>query len=58
MTIQDYMLETPVRMREIISNADSLFNEVKRTNLKKIIITGSGTSYHSECRCNHIYKIY
>ena len=47
MTIQDYMLETPVRMREIISNADSLFNEVKRTNLKKIIITGSGTSYHS-----------
>ncbi|MBF4781511.1 phosphosugar isomerase, partial [Clostridioides difficile] len=46
MTIQDYMLETPVRMREIISNADSLFNEVKRANLKKIIITGSGTSYH------------
>lgn len=35
MTIQDYMLETAVRMREIISNADSLFNEVKRTNLKK-----------------------
>lgn len=36
MTIQDYMLETPVRMREIISNADSLFNEVKKANLKRL----------------------
>ncbi|MGO0861852.1 SIS domain-containing protein, partial [Clostridioides difficile] len=47
MRIQDYMLETPVRMREIISNADNLFNEVKKEDIKKIIITGSGTSYHS-----------
>ncbi|EQF23090.1 SIS domain protein [Clostridioides difficile CD160] len=47
MRIQDYILETPSRMREMISNADNLFNEVKKEDIKKIIITGSGTSYHS-----------
>ncbi|MGO0906560.1 SIS domain-containing protein [Clostridioides difficile] len=47
MRIQDYMLETPVKMREMISNADNLFNEIKKEDIKKIIITGSGTSYHS-----------
>lgn len=40
------MLEILVRMREIIFNVDSLFNEVKRINLKKIIIIGLGISYY------------
>ncbi|NRT70088.1 SIS domain-containing protein [Clostridium beijerinckii] len=47
MRIQDYMLETPTKMKEIISKSDELFKEIVKQDINKIIITGSGTSYHS-----------
>ncbi|WP_207940729.1 hypothetical protein DOK78_001740 [Enterococcus sp. DIV2402] len=46
-TIENYMLETPERMLEIIDRSAELFAEVKKAAIKKIVITGSGTSYHS-----------
>lgn len=46
-TIESYMLETPEKMNLIIEQAPELFAEVKKAPVKRIIITGSGTSYHS-----------
>ncbi|OFU65066.1 phosphosugar isomerase [Enterococcus sp. HMSC14A10] len=46
-TIESYMLETPEKMESIIEKAPDLFAEVKKASVKRIIITGSGTSYHS-----------
>ncbi|MDD2964986.1 MAG: SIS domain-containing protein [Bacteroidales bacterium] len=48
--IIDYLKETPAKMLAMITNEDQLFGEVAQAlvddNLQKIIITGSGTSYH------------
>lgn len=46
-TIESYMLETPEKMELIIEKSAELFAEVKKASVKRIIITGSGTSYHS-----------
>lgn len=46
-TIENYMLETPEKMLEIIEKAPELFREVKQAPINKIILTGSGTSYRS-----------
>ncbi|MEO1772443.1 SIS domain-containing protein [Candidatus Enterococcus ferrettii] len=46
-TIESYMLETPEKMNVIIEQASELFSEVKKAPVKRIILTGSGTSYHS-----------
>lgn len=47
MRIQDYMQETPERMKEIIQQADQLFAEVRTNEIDRIVVTGSGTSFHS-----------
>ncbi|WP_066059958.1 SIS domain-containing protein [Robertmurraya korlensis] len=47
MRIQNYMQETPVKMKEIIQNADQLFAEVRTKEIDRIVVTGSGTSFHS-----------
>ncbi len=47
MKIQDYLMETPVKMKEIIEASSKLFSVVKKQEINRIIITGSGTSYHS-----------
>ncbi|MDM5226000.1 SIS domain-containing protein [Cytobacillus sp. NJ13] len=47
MKIEDYMQETPEKMREIIQGADQLFAEVKNKEIDRVVVTGSGTSYHS-----------
>lgn len=47
MNIKDYLKETPAKMKEIIATSEELFAEVKKHKINKIIITGSGTSYHS-----------
>ena len=47
--IKDYLRETPVRMQEMLDNHES-YQEVAKellvNGIQKIIITGSGTSYH------------
>ncbi|WP_342043760.1 SIS domain-containing protein [Bacillus sp. OTU2372] len=47
MRIEDYMQETPVKMKEIIQKADQLFAEVRTKEINRIVVTGSGTSFHS-----------
>ncbi|GGE25955.1 phosphosugar isomerase [Pullulanibacillus camelliae] len=47
MKIEDYVKETPKKMKEILQGADELFSEVRQQKFSKIIVTGSGTSYHS-----------
>jgi glucoselysine-6-phosphate deglycase len=47
MRIEDYMQETPGKMKEIIQNADKLFSEVRKQKFDRVVVTGSGTSYHS-----------
>ncbi|MGV3465709.1 MAG: SIS domain-containing protein [Heyndrickxia sp.] len=47
MKIEDYLKETPIKMKEIIQHADQLFKDVKKNKITRIVVTGSGTSYHS-----------
>ncbi|MBT2655265.1 SIS domain-containing protein [Bacillus sp. ISL-18] len=47
MRIEDYLQETPARMNEIIEQADEIFADVRTKDIDRIIVTGSGTSYHS-----------
>lgn len=46
-SIENYLHETPEKMSEILTGAKDLFATVKNVDLKKIVITGSGTSYHA-----------
>ncbi|WP_313467541.1 SIS domain-containing protein, partial [Carnobacterium sp.] len=45
--IENYLHETPEKMSEIVEKAEELFNKVEKLDLKKVVITGSGTSYHA-----------
>lgn len=45
--IEKYLKETPVKMTEIIDKSDLLFAEIKNISYDRIILTGSGTSFHS-----------
>jgi glucoselysine-6-phosphate deglycase len=45
--IEEYLLETPEKMTYILENSENLFATVAHNQLKKVIITGSGTSFHS-----------
>lgn len=47
MRIEDYMQETPGKMKEIIQNANQLFSAVREQKINRVVVTGSGTSYHS-----------
>lgn len=47
MLIEYYVKETPERMKKMILAADALFSEVRNIEVNRIVITGSGTSYHS-----------
>lgn len=47
MNITDYLKETPAKLKGIIALSNELFSTVKKVEINRIIITGSGTSYHS-----------
>lgn len=47
MNIKDYLKETPAKMKGIIDLSNELFSTIKKVEINRIIITGSGTSYHS-----------
>lgn len=46
-SIQGYLQETPSKLLEIIERGEELFAEVKKEKITKILLTGSGTSFHS-----------
>ncbi|MFL6562299.1 MAG: SIS domain-containing protein [Bacillus sp. (in: firmicutes)] len=56
MRIQDYMQETPGKMKEIIQQADQLFAEVRTKDIDRIVVTGSGTSFHSGLQTQNIMQ--
>ncbi|MDL5039794.1 SIS domain-containing protein [Heyndrickxia coagulans] len=56
MNIEDYMKETPVKMKEIIQGADELFAEVRKEKFSRIVVTGSGTSYHSAAQTKKLMQ--
>ena len=45
--IQQYISSTPDQLKKIVEGSKELFASVAKRDIKKIIITGSGTSYHS-----------
>lgn len=45
--IQEYISSTPDQLKKIVAGSKDLFASVAKRNIKKVIITGSGTSYHS-----------
>ena len=47
LTMEQCIRETPIRMMEIVENHQNLFKEVVKNRYQKIIITGSGSSYHA-----------
>lgn len=47
MKVEDYIQETPIKMREIIEKSAALFENIKQADFDKIILTGSGTSFHA-----------
>ncbi|MCW8779197.1 MULTISPECIES: SIS domain-containing protein [Latilactobacillus] len=46
-SIQQYIQETPKQLTKLMAGADDLFKKISQVAIKRIIITGSGTSYHS-----------
>lgn len=56
MNIDDYMKETPVKMKEIIQGADELFAVVRKEKFSRIVVTGSGTSYHSAAQTKKLMQ--
>jgi glucosamine 6-phosphate synthetase-like amidotransferase/phosphosugar isomerase protein len=47
MKVEEYILETPGKMSEVFTKSELIFSEVRKDSFDKLIITGSGTSYHS-----------
>lgn len=45
--IEQYILETPKVLKEILSNSKETFKEIESIEFDRLILTGSGTSYHS-----------
>ena len=46
-SIKKYLNETPDALVRLLNNSKELFEKVSHQDIKRIIITGSGTSYHS-----------
>lgn len=55
--IQKYIKETPEQLKKIIKDSQDLFENVAEKNIKRIIITGSGTSYHSGAQMQQIMRV-
>ncbi|MCP9334380.1 SIS domain-containing protein [Lentilactobacillus hilgardii] len=54
--IQKYIQETPSQLKEIIKGSQELFRNVVNRNIERIIITGSGTSYHSGTQMQQLMR--
>ena len=54
--IQQYISSTPDQLKKIVAGSKELFANVAKRDIKKIIITGSGTSYHSGLQMQSIMR--
>jgi glucoselysine-6-phosphate deglycase len=55
--IQEYIKQTPMQLNKIIEGSKNLFSNVSKLGVEKIIITGSGTSYHSGAQMQQIMRV-
>ena len=46
-TIESNLRETPAKLLEIVQGADALFAGIRERKYERILLTGSGTSFHS-----------
>ncbi|GAA1488027.1 SIS domain-containing protein [Brachybacterium sacelli] len=54
--IEEYIRETPARLQDIRRGAESLFAPVKGEHFDRIIVAGSGTSYHSAAQMENAMR--
>lgn len=55
--IQKYMQETPKQLEMIIEGSEQLFENIAKQNIERIMITGSGTSYHSGAQVQQLMRV-
>lgn len=55
--IQEYIKETPEQLTKIIQGSKDLFKNVSKMDIDRIIITGSGTSYHSGVEMQQMMRV-
>jgi glucoselysine-6-phosphate deglycase len=55
--IQKYIQETPTQLNEIIKGSKELFSHIGSQKIERIIITGSGTSYHSGIQMQEAMRV-
>lgn len=47
MEVQEYIQEIPEKLEEVFRKSDVLFEKIRKEKFDKLILTGSGTSYHA-----------
>lgn len=55
--VQQYIQETPMQLQKIIDGSEKLFANVTKRGIKRIILTGSGTSYHSGVQMQQLMRV-
>lgn len=55
--IEDYIRETPTRLHVIHSGAQSLFAPLANAEFDRIIVSGSGTSFHSAAQMQQAMRL-
>lgn len=55
-SIKKYLSETPETLTRLLNNSKDLFKEVSHQDIKRIIVTGSGTSYHSGAEMQQLMR--
>lgn len=55
--VQQYIKETPSQLNTIISGSKDLFSDIVDFDIQRIILTGSGTSYHSGTQMQQLMRI-
>ena len=54
--IQQYIQETPDQLKKVLKGSKDLFSNIASKEINKIIITGSGTSYHSGLQMQELMR--
>lgn len=55
--VQQYIKETPAQLNKIIAGSSELFANVADLDIQRIILTGSGTSYHSGAQMQQLMRV-
>ena len=47
LTMEECLRETPLRLKDMINTHPDLFKEVAQRDFKRVVISGSGSSFHA-----------